>query len=112
MPPTSMAAARPKAVANECDLPTRYPVTTGAAIAGMFPAKFIMPATRAVLPGGAIKPGIDHTTGAVAANPDNAIEIQMIEPIKLEVCAAPAIASPDTIPSTRTDCLTRVGLSP
>ena len=51
---------------------------TGARIAGTLETKFMIPATRAVLPGAGMRPGIDRPIGAEAASPQSAIEIQKI----------------------------------
>src|SRR5271167_2135035 len=95
MPATNTAAATRNALRNDCEFPTRYPVMTGASTPGRLAMKFMMPATRAVLPGGAINPGIDHPTGADAANPHSAIDIQKIATRGLSVRVAPATASPN-----------------
>src|SRR3974390_3096626 len=101
MPPTSTAAATRNGLVKDWELPTRYPVITGASTPGKLATKFIIPATRAVLPGGAIRPGIDHPTGADAANPHSATEIQTIAVLGDSLCAAPATANPKPRPMTR-----------
>src|SRR5215469_4331154 len=101
IPATNTAAATRNGRRNDRELPTRYPVITGASIAGKFATKFIIPATRAVLPGGAMRAGIDHPTGADAPSPQSATEIQKIAICGSLVRVAPATASASTNPPTR-----------
>src|ERR1035441_10815730 len=92
MPASNTAAATRNGRRNDCELPTRYPVMTGARIAGTLATKFMIPATRAVLPAGSMRPGIDQPMGADAASPQSEIEIQKIATRGLVVRVAPATA--------------------
>src|SRR6516225_9913589 len=96
IPATNTAAATRNGRRNDCELPTRYPVITGARIAGRLATKFMIPATRAALPGGAMSAGIDQPTGADAARPQSAIEIQKIAMCGSLLRVAPATARPST----------------
>ena len=68
----------------------------------------MMPPMLPVPPRGAISDGIDHPTGAAAAKPESAIEIQKIAQPGLSVVVAPNTASPRTIPVTSTVLRTTV----
>ena len=66
------------------------------------------PPMAPVPPRGAISEGIDHPTGAAAASPESAIEIQKIAHTGLSVVVAPNTARPRTMPPTSTVLRTSV----
>src|ERR1700730_1776848 len=87
----TMPAVR-NAPVNECVAPTMYPVVIGATTPIMLFKKFMIPPIVPVPPRGAIKDGIDQPTGAAAANPLSAIEIQRIATTASVVNVAPNTA--------------------
>ena len=77
---SSTTPATRKAAENEFVSPTMTPVTAGATAPIRLLKKFITPPIVPVPPRGAISDGIDHPTGAAAASPLSAIEIQTDRP--------------------------------
>src|SRR3569833_2943497 len=74
--------------------------------------KFMMAPTVAVPPRGAIKDGKDQHTGAAAASPLRATEIQAVATTGSVVVLAPNTASPTHIPASNTVLRTRVSSIP
>src|SRR5260370_425659 len=74
--------------------------------------KFMIPPIVPALPRGAISDGMDQATGAAAAKPLNAIEIQKMAQTGLVLSVAPNTASPNNMPRTRTDLRTSVSSYP
>src|SRR5579871_3688211 len=105
---TRTPPATRKAAANEFVSPTRKPVTAGATAPIRLLRKFITPPMDPVPPRGAISEGIDQPTGAAAASPLSAIDIQTMAQTGLVVAVAPKTARPRIIPPTRTDLRTLV----
>ena len=66
--------------------------------------KFMIPPMVAVPPRGAIKDGIDQPTGAAAASPLSATEIQRIAQIGSVVNVAPNTATPSSMPRKAWSC--------
>src|ERR1700722_6117372 len=103
-----MTVAVAKAAAKECVPETMYPVTMGAEIAAIWPQKFTALASVPTLSRGAMSDVAVHATGADAANPPRARLIQTTAAAGLRALAAPKIARPKAIPTTRTVWRTRL----
>ena len=72
----------------------------------------MMPPMEPVAPRGAISDGMDQPTGAAAARPLSAIEIQTTAQPGLVVSVAPKTARPSNIPTTSTVLRTSVSSRP
>src|SRR5579863_1048073 len=88
-PVSSTTPATRNAFVKECVLPTIIPVTIGATAPITLLAKFIMLPTVPTPPRGAISDGKDQPTGAAAASPLSATEIQTIASTGSVVVVAP-----------------------
>src|SRR5487761_565372 len=78
----------------------------------MLLAKFMIPPTVPVPPLGAINEGSDQPTGAAAASPVRASEIQATATTGRVVVVAPNTARPTNIPTRNTVLRTRVSSRP
>lgn len=102
IPITRMTPAIRNALVKEFVAPTMKPVTTGAATPIKLLTKFMMPPIVPTPPLGTMRDGKDQPTGAAAARPPSAIEIQTIAHMGLVVSVAPNTARPSTMPETST----------
>jgi hypothetical protein len=109
MPMTSTMPATRNAPVKDRVAPTMWPVVIGATTPIMLFKKFMIPPIVAVPPRGAIREGIDQPTGAAAASPLSATEIQRIAHTGSVVNMAPNTARPSRMPSTNT--VLRAGVS-
>jgi hypothetical protein len=101
MPMTSAMPATRNAPVKDCVAPTIARCYGATTLIMLFP-KFMTPPIVAVPPRGAIKDGIDQPSGAAAASPLSAAEMQRIAQTGSVVNVEPNTARSSSMPSTST----------